>query len=112
MKDFGAAWKRAIGEAEDQEAKAQALLVGQLTLKAAADPGFKHALRSDPKKVIEREAAALAIQPTEGAVEAAGRLVNAAIPGTDIQKVQDLIFTTIEDMRRSFRLTLELSRWL
>lgn len=112
MSDFRRTWRQIIGEAEDQEAKTQALLVGQLTLKAAADPSFKEELRSNPKSVIEREAASLAIEPTSHVVDAVGRSFSAAIPGADVQKVQDLIFTTVDDLRRSFKLTLDLSRWL
>jgi hypothetical protein len=112
MKGFDKTWQQILNDAEDQEATTQALLVGQLTLKAAADPHFRQELQSKPKSVIQREAESLSIEPNERVVDAVGRAFSAAIPGADTDKVQKLIFDTVDDMRRSFKLTLELSRWL
>lgn len=112
MKRFEQTWARLLDEAGDEDAKNQALLVGQLTLKAAEDPHFREQLQSQPKSVIQREAASLSIKPSEKVVDAVGMALSAAVPGADIKEVKELIFETVDDMRRSFKMTLELSRWL
>lgn len=110
MTGLNKTWQGLFAEEEDREAK---LLAGQLTLKAAADPQFRQELQIRPKSVIQREAEALSIKPSARVVDAVGRTFSAAVPGADTEKViQKLIFGTIDDMRKSFNLTLQLSRWL
>jgi len=40
------------------------------------------------------------------------KVLSAAIPGADADKVQKLIFMTIEDMRKSFTMTSSFRSWL
>jgi hypothetical protein len=105
-------WKGIFREAHGQEERAKDLLLTRLTLKAANDPSFQRELRDDPDAVVRREAKELDIKPSKSLIEAAGKAATAAIPGLEQARVQTLVFTTIEDMRTSFKLTLELSRWL
>ena len=112
VRDLHQTWQSVFKKARSQDDQAKELLLGRLTLKAASDPNFQRELRSDPDEVVRREAKELDIKPTKGLIEAAGKVASAAIPGFEEAKVQALVFTTIEDMRTSFKLTLDLSRWL
>lgn len=112
MSGFADTWQRIVSSTDQEAAKNEALLVGQLTLKAAKDARFREELQAEPTSVIKREAASLSIEANERVVDAVGKAFSAAIPGADTGKVQELIFETVDDMRRSFKMTLELSRWL
>ena len=109
--DLSAALFDVAVEARNQESYAQELLLGKLTRKAADDPEFREELRAHPERVVRREAGDLQVAVTKGVVESV-KVLSAAIPGADADKVQKLIFMTIEDMRKSFTMTLQLSQWL
>ena len=102
----------AASTAAKQEVDVQEMLLGKLALKAAKDPTFRQELRSDPQKVAQREADDLNIKLPQDVVEATDKLFNSAVPGANAQRVEELVFTTIDDMRKSFGLTLQLSTWL
>jgi hypothetical protein len=61
--------------------------------------------------VLQREGKGQ-IQPAPAIAEAANALLSSAVPGADAKRVEDLVFNTVDDMRKSFNLTLVLSKWL
>jgi hypothetical protein len=107
--NFANALRAAAATARRQEERTQGELVGDIMLRAATNAALRDELTKDPAKVLQRETAG---QLTPEVAEKAARMLSVAIPGTDAEKVEKLVFDTVEDMRRSFKMTLELSRWL
>lgn len=108
--------------AREQERRAQALLWDRITDRAAADKEFRRQLIDDPKEAVSQEVHVLkaqegtqfeiASQVIDAVTEKARAVYSEALPGVGEGKVETLIFETIEDIRKSFKLTLRLSQVL
>lgn len=106
----------------EQEVQAFDLLWNRITEKAKVDAQYRDLLTSDPKSAVEQEARSLQdasgkkVTVKAGVVEAiqkkAIETYSTAVPEVEAKKVEQLIFGTIEDIRRSFRVTLLLSQVL
>lgn len=112
----------AVDVAREQETQARLLLWERVSEKAITDEKFRCLLAEDPKRAIEQEAGTLQddsgqqVSVAPGVVEAVAEKARATyssvVPGVESKKVEELIFSTIEDIRRSFNLTLKLSQVL
>ncbi len=106
--------------ARDQEVTARLLLWDQISDKAAMDEGYRKQLVANPEAVVSREAGALAggasdavsKDTVEKLAEKARKTFSSVVPQIAQDRVENLIFGTIEDMRTSFKLTLRLSQVL
>ena len=113
--DFSAALKEADQIAAQQDADASGLLWGRVALRATSDEEFRQALMRDPERTIAHEAQQLnvTVEPSTVAQVAQIReILSPAVPGIGQPRVVQLVFDTIEDMRKSFKLTLQLSQLL
>jgi hypothetical protein len=110
--DFGAAARAAARVASEQDASASELLWGQITSRAVSDESFRRELTLNPESAIKREADRLNVQLKPEDLAKAKELFSPAIPGSKPEKVEQLVFGTIEDVRKSFKLTLQLSQIL
>lgn len=120
--DAASAFQDAHAVAREQETQARLLLWDHVSDKAAIDAQFRSLLAADPAKAIAQEAGQLQdpsgrpVQVDTGVVEAVAEKARAAysaiVPGVESQRVEELIFGTIEDIRLSFKLTLTLSQRL
>jgi ABC-type multidrug transport system fused ATPase/permease subunit len=111
--DIAGAFDAASKTAAEREAQAGELLWGQVTMRAANDEGFREQLAKKPEETLKREAERLQIPVSKEDLDTAKQLFGSpALPGIDHVKVENLIFGTIEDVRRSFNMTLSLARAL
>ncbi len=106
--------------AESQETTLRAMLWERISEKASQDENFRKELVSDPKKAVESEAqqvSALAgtdVTPAvvEKVADQARRTYSFVVPELASDKVEELIFGTIADVKRAYTLTLLLSQVL
>ena len=118
--DVAKAFDTADQIAREQESKARLLLWDQVSDKAASDEQFRQQLAKNPEAVISREAGAIASttgaqvsqNTVEQLAEKARKTYSTVVPQIAQDRVEDLIFGTIDDMRTSFKLTLRLSQVL
>jgi hypothetical protein len=119
--DKNKAFDPADQTAREQESQARLLLWDVISEKAANNEQFRQQLAQDPEKLIQKEANTLSgtmgqIEISKDTVanvaEKARKTFSSALPEVELDKVEKLIFGTIEDMRTSFKLTLLLSRVL
>ena len=116
------AFKAANDIAREQEIQAQTLLWERIDNKAKSDERFRQLLVQNPKHTIAKEAEALKnergekikVDPgvVESVTEKARAKYSSIVPEVAAQKVEDLIFGTLKDVRRSFNITLLLSQVL
>ncbi len=113
----------ALRTAMDQEAQATNLLLEQVTQQAKSDGAYKQLLAKEPEKAVqeavqklpEEQRRAIGDQQVEKVAARVADLANAlssVLPEIDVDQVQQLVFGTIEDARRSFRLSLWLTQFL
>lgn len=103
--------------ARDQESKARLLLWDRISDKAASDERFRQQLAENPEQVVSREAGALASNTGEPVskdtvdklAEKVRKTYSMVVPQIGQDRVENLVFGTIEDMRTSFKLSLRLS---
>jgi hypothetical protein len=107
--DFTRALRAAAATARHQEERTQGELLGDVMLRAATNVVLRDELAKNPTEVLQRETAGR-LDPE--VAEKAAHMLSVAVPGTDAEKVEKLVFDTVEDLRRSFNMTLVLSRWL
>jgi hypothetical protein len=107
--DISAAFAAADKTAIERESQSAELLWGTVTARAATDQGFREQLAKAPEETVKREAERLNIPISEQELSTAKELFSPALPGIDRKKVEELIFGTIRDVRRSFNVTLYLS---
>ena len=109
-------WSKILAEAQSQEKLAREKetekVISWMAKEAVANPKIQFQIRSDPKGVAQRATQELGIPVNKRLVEVAEKELSAAVPGFDEARVQEMVFTTIVDLRTSFRMTLDLSRWL
>lgn len=108
--------------AREQENRTRALLIDRVTKKASADSEYKRLLIENPEQVIQDEAGTLSdasgqqIDVGSGVVkevtEITRKTFSSALPEIKMEKVEELVFNTIEDIRKSFNITLRLSQVL
>jgi hypothetical protein len=120
--DPASAFEQANKIAREQESQARLLLWDVVSEKAASDEKYRRQLAENPEQVIRQEASALpgkAGQQIDVSQETIDKLAEKArntysivVPQIGQNKVEELIFGTIEDMRTSFKLTLRLSQVL
>jgi len=110
--DFSAAAADAQKTAADIEAQASEVLWGHVLTRAAQDEGFRQDLAQNPEQTVTQEAQKLNVTVGPAQLEAAKALFSQAVPGIDSKKIESLIFGTIEDVRKSFKMTLQLSQLL
>ena len=111
-----ALFNEADASARAHEEQARQMLWERLTEKADLDPAFRRDLAKDPVRVVQQEAEGLGItkrpEVVKDVAEKASAKYSHYLPEVDPKRVEDLIFGTIEDIRRSFNLTLLLSQVL
>jgi hypothetical protein len=110
--DFSTAFKEADQIAAQQDTQASELLWGRIASRVANDEAFRRALTRDPERTIANEAKTLNMPVAPDTVEQIRDILSPAVPGTEQAKVEQLVFGTIEDIRKSFNLTLKLSQLL
>ena len=112
--DPSAAYAAAHEKALNTEEQARLLLWDRVSDKANEDVQFRRLLAENPQQAIEQEAKALNVTDEEVVKGVAEKVATLSrfVPGVDSQKVEDLIFGTIEDIRRSFKITTLLSQIL
>ena len=120
--DPSAAFDKANELAQMQESQARLLLWDKVSEKAAENEQFRQQLAQNPENVIKQEARGLtdekgqSLEVSKNTVnhvaEKARKIYSMAIPNIGQDRVENLIFGTIEDMRTSFKLTLRLSQVL
>jgi len=106
--------------AESQEAMLREMLWERVSEKANQDADFRNELISDPKKAVESEAQQIpalagkdvATAVVEKVAAQARSIYSSALPDLATDKVEDLIFGTIADVKRAYTLTLLLSQVL
>lgn len=105
----------------EQEDRATSMLLEQVAQQARADESFKRHLAKEPEKAIQDVAQRLpeadrkAIgekQVAQVAEVVRAGISSSVLPEIDVEKVQDLVFGTIEDARHSFKLSLRLTQFL
>jgi hypothetical protein len=110
--DFASTFADAQKIATENESHSGELLWGHVISRAAHDENFRKNLASDPEQTVAREAETLKIPVSQDQLKAAKAFFSRAVPGIDRDKVETLIFNTIEDVRKSFNMTLQLSQLL
>ena len=120
--DSTRAFDQAHKVASEQENQARLFLWDLISEKAVSNEDFRKQLTDNPEKMILQEAGSLTdlagdqIKVNKDIVdnlaEKARKTYSLVLPEIGQQKVEDLIFGTIEDMRNSFKLTLRLSQVL
>jgi len=110
--DFASVSAHAQKLAADNETQSAELLWGHVISRASQDESFRRNLANNPEQTLTREAETLNISVAPEQLHAAKALFSPAVPGIDRAKVEALIFSTIEDVRKSFNMTLQLSRFL
>jgi hypothetical protein len=110
--DFGAAADTAARIASEKDAEASQLLWGHIATRAVSDDTFRRELTQNPESAITREAGRLNVSLKPEDLAKAKEIFSPAIPGSTPEKVEQLIFGTIEDVRKSFNLTLRLAQIL
>jgi len=120
--DSTRAFDQAHKVASEQENQARLFLWDLISEKAVSNEDFRKQLTENPEKMILQEAGSLTdlagdqIKVNKDIVdnlaEKARKTYSLVLPEIGQQKVEDLIFGTIEDMRNSFKLTLRLSQVL
>jgi hypothetical protein len=120
--DANAAFGPADKIARKQEDQSRLLLWDLISEKAASNEQFRQQLTKNPEQVIRQEAGVLANvtgQQLDVSKDTVDKLAEKAIktfsvfmPQIGQDRVEELIFGTIEDMRTSFKLTLRLSQVL
>lgn len=121
--DVTRAFARVQKSASSQREQAKAKLMEQVLEKAKTDDQFRQAFRDNPREAIDREANKLtdesgkpvlvATEDYEEAIKKVNNVVySEAWRDLKMEDVQEMIFGTIKDIRKSFRLTLILSQVL
>ena len=124
MKNENITSKDLVLEALDQEKRAkraQRLLFDEVAIRAKSDEAFRQRLSSTPEDAVREVYDSL---PTEqrqltknkdeiikNTAEKA-QVLSRVLPGIDKDRVENLVFQTIEDTRRSFTLSLQLTQIL
>jgi hypothetical protein len=106
--------------AESQEATLRAMLWDRVSEKASQDEKFRKELAADPRKAVQMEAQQMAtvagkeVGPAvvERVATKARETYSSIVPELASDKVEDLIFGTIEDVKRAYTITLLLSQVL
>lgn len=120
--DRAAAFDQPDKIAREQESQARLLLWDMISEKAVSNEQFRQELAKNPEQVIQKEAGALTDEAGQKLAvakdtvtllaEKARKTYSMVVPEVGKDRVEELIFGTIEDMRTSFKLTLRLSQVL
>jgi hypothetical protein len=102
-----------------QEAQARQLLLDEVTYRASKDPEFRQLVVQQPDKAVRQVVKDL---PSEkrGAVNERTindttekiRSLSPVLPGLKEEKVEHMVFTTIDDTRHSYKISLRLTQVL
>lgn len=108
--------------ARTQESEASAVLWERLAQRVASDEEFRRLVERDPRRATEQvaqtlqdpsgQALAVDAETITAVAKRAVETYSTAVPEVASQKVENLIFGTIEDFRRSFKLSLVMSQVL
>ena len=105
--------------AVDQEAQARQILIDGVTERARSSEDFRQLFKKEPEKAVRTVAESLPSEQRQSLDDKAIsdtaeklKAISEALPGIKEEDVSRLVFTTIDDTRKSFVLSLRLSQIL
>lgn len=88
------------------------LLWGHVVSKAANDEEFRQNLVRNPEETVKKVATTLGVEVEPEQLKEMKKVFSPALPGVDLTKVEDLLFSTFADIREGFQTTVNLAKYL